>query len=308
MSPIRCSTVNPTCSGIRIPRRIHLRVRANHQHRQYAAPASVRGALYLLGNGDILELNFVNRNGVVPIYCQIQQQLFKRIRVGELKTGDPIPSEQEISTRLGVSRMTARLAIKSLCELGIVYSEQGKGTFVSGLKLEKNFRQVLSFTEEMQLSGRQARSRVLSSEIVPAAGEAAQALGLKRNEKMIQLKRLRIADSLPMGTECSHIPERLCPDLMQTFDPSTSLYRIVSERYGIQITVADEIVEAGLAEREEARLLRIREGGPVFSFTRTSYIRPVEYVRSVYRGDCYRIVNRLTRFNHEFFHGGAKAA
>ncbi len=251
-----------------------------------------------------MELNFVDRNGIVPLYYQIQQQLFERIRLGELKAGDPIPSEQEISTRLGVSRMTARLAIKSLCELGIVYSEQGKGTFVSGLKLEKNFRQVLSFTEEMERSGRQPRSRVLSFEIVPAEVEVAQALGLKRHEKVIALRRLRIADSVPMGAECSHVPVRLVPDLMDFFDPSTSLYRILSERYGIQIAIADEIVEAELAQAGDARLLRIREGSPVFAFTRTSYVQqgqPVEYVRSTYRGDRYKIVNRLTRLNRDFF-------
>ncbi len=251
-----------------------------------------------------MELNFVNRNGVAPLYYQIQQQLFERIRIGELKAGDPIPSEQEISARLGVSRMTARLAIKSLCELGIVYSQQGKGSFVSGLKLEKNFRQVLSFTEEMQLSGRCARSRVLDFDIIPAQGAIAQALGLKRRDDVVRLKRLRIADSLPMGIECTHVPARLCPDIKDTFDPGTSLYQTLSERYGIQITTADEVVEAGLAEADEARLLRIREASPVFSFTRTSYVQqgqPVEYVLSTYRGDRYQIVNRLTRLNREFF-------
>lgn len=250
-----------------------------------------------------MELNFVRRNGVLPLYYQIQQQLFERIRLGELKAGDPIPSEQEIATRLGVSRMTARLAIKSLCELGIVYSEQGKGSFVSGLKLEKNFRQVLSFTEEMGLSGRRARSRVLSFEVMPAKGEAAEALGLQRQENVFRLRRLRIADSVPMGVECSHIPARLCPDLKESFDGRGSLYEILSERYGIQMTIADEIVEAGLAEEEEARLLRIKQGSAVFFFTRTSYLQqgqPVEYVRSTYRGDRYRIVSRLMRLNPEF--------
>ncbi|MFZ0589200.1 MAG: GntR family transcriptional regulator [Bryobacteraceae bacterium] len=250
-----------------------------------------------------MELNFVNRNGILPLYYQIQQQLFERIRLGELKAGDPIPSEQEISTRLGVSRMTARLAIKSLCELGIVYSEKGRGSFVSGLKLDKNFRQVLSFTEEMGLSGRRAQSRVLGFEMVPAEADAAEALGLKRHENVVRLRRLRIADSVPMGIECSHLPARLCPDLKDTFDGRTSLYQTLYERYGIQMAIADEIVEAGLAEREEARLLRIREGSPVFSFTRTSYVQqgqPVEYVKSTYRGDRYRIVTRLMRLNPEF--------
>jgi GntR family transcriptional regulator len=250
-----------------------------------------------------MELTFINRNGVAPFYFQIQQQLYERIRLGELKPGDALPSEHELSTRLGVSRMTARLAIKSLCELGIVYTKQGKGSFVSGLKLEKNFRQVLSFTEEMALQGRQARSRILGFEIIPAEAEVAQALRIKRRERVVRLQRLRIADSIPMGIESSYLPDSLCPGLKDAFDPRTSLYQTLSDRYGIQMAIADEVIESGMAKAEEARLLRIKKGSPIFSFARTSYVQqgqPVEYVKSTYRADRYRIVNRLVRLKHEF--------
>src|SRR6266436_5551613 len=79
----------------------------------------------------------LDRQSVVPLYYQIQQSLLGRIRSGELVVGAPMPSEQEIATRLGVSRMTARQALKSLCSLGVAYSQRGKGTFVSRFKLEK---------------------------------------------------------------------------------------------------------------------------------------------------------------------------
>lgn len=251
-----------------------------------------------------MSLNFVNRDGVVPLYYQIQQQLFEQIRRGELKPGDPIPSEQEISTRLGVSRMTARLAIKALCDVGLVYSEQGKGSFVSGIKLEKSFRQVLSFTEEMETRGHRATSKVLEFDVIPAEGDPAAGLNLKASDEMIRLRRLRFADSSPMGIECSYIPAKLCPDLKHIFDARSSLYQTLAERYGIQMAIADEIVEAGLAGAEEARLLRIPKRSPVFLFTRISYLQqgnPVEFVRSTYRADRYKIVNRLTRLNREFF-------
>src|SRR3989449_11466997 len=104
----------------------------------------------------------LDRQSVVPLYYQIQQSLLGQIRSGELAVGAPMPSEQEIAARLGVSRMTARQAVKSLCHLGVAYSQRGKGTFVSGTKLEKNFRQVLSFSEEMEARGAQPRSRVLA--------------------------------------------------------------------------------------------------------------------------------------------------
>lgn len=240
----------------------------------------------------------LDRGSVVPLYYQIQQHLLGQIRAGATKPGEVVPSEQEISKRLRISRMTARQALKSLCDLGVAYSRRGKGTFVSESKLEKNFRQVLSFSEEMQRRGSRPRARMLLFEVVDASADVAEALRLSNGEKVISLRRVRLAGSSPMGVEWSRLPLRLCPDLVQTFDPSSSLYRELSERYGVEIVVADEVVEAGLAGAEEARLLRVRKGNPVFVFTRTSYVQsgqPVEYVKSVYRGDRYKLVNRLTR-------------
>jgi len=97
-----------------------------------------------------------------------------------LKSGQPVPSEQEISARRNVSRMTARQALKSLCNLDVPYSQRGKGTFVSAIKLEKDFRQVLSFTEEMQKRAVRPRSKVLSFEISQASAEVAESLHLSQ--------------------------------------------------------------------------------------------------------------------------------
>jgi GntR family transcriptional regulator len=246
-------------------------------------------------------LNFpeIDRRSALPLYYQIQQHLLERIRSGALRPGEPVPSEQEIAARLRISRMTARQALKSLCELGVAYSQRGKGTFVSELKLEKNFRQVLSFSEEMQARGSRPRSRVLSFGVEEASPDVIAALRLPLNgEKVVSLQRVRLEGSAPMAIEWSRLPLRLCGELLEHFDPRGSLYRALQERYGIQITVTEEVVEACVAEAKDAKLLGIREGTPVFAFTRTSYVRggqPVEYVKSIYRGDRYKLVNRLTR-------------
>jgi GntR family transcriptional regulator len=248
----------------------------------------------------VKKLQQLDRNSVLPLYYQIQQRLLGQIQSGELAVGQALPAAQELAATLGVSLMTARQAIKSLCDLGVLYSKQGKGTFISGMKLEKDFRQVLSFTEEMKGRGSRPGSRVLSFEIRNADREVLEALDLRPADQIIELRRVRQANGLPMGIECSSLPLRLCPDLLESFDPRTSLYRILTERYGIDMIVADEVAEVGLAGREEARLLRINEKSPVFLFTRTSYVQsgqPVEYVKATYRGDRYKIVNRLTRLN-----------
>lgn len=257
------------------------------------------GCLYRLGaRRKLLTPSVIDRDSVIPLYYQIQRQLLAKISARELKAGDPLLSEQQLSAQFKVSRMTARQALKSLCHLGVAYSLQGKGTFVSGLRLDKNFRQVQSFTEEMAALGLRPSSKVLALEVNPVPRRVAEALRLSAGEKVVRLRRLRLANSSPMGIECSYLPHRVCPGLLETFDGRSSLYRALWERYGIRVHYADEVVEVGLADAEEAKLLRVRSGSPVFLFTRVSCVRdgpPVEYVKSTYRGDRYRIVSRLTR-------------
>jgi GntR family transcriptional regulator len=241
------------------------------------------------------------RNGV-PLYHQIQQRLLDQIQSGVFKQSEPLPSIQKIAATMGVSQMTVRQAVKSLCEAGVIYSRQGTGTFISRIKLEKDFRQVLSFSEETRLRGAKPRSRLISFRIQTPNRDARKALSLGQHDKIFRLRRVRYADSLPMGIETCCLPVRLCPDLLQTFDPGTSLYHTLAERYAIHLVETKEVIEVGKASNEEERLLQLATKSPVFLFTRVSFLengKPVEYVKSVYRGDRYKIVNRLVRSKRE---------
>jgi len=240
----------------------------------------------------------LDRQSVVPLYYQIQQRLREQIRSGELKPGQLVSSEQEISARLGVSRMTARQALKSLCSRGLAYSQRGRGTFVSRMKLEKNFRQLLSFSEEMKERGSRPRSKVLAFRRIRPDEEVAEALHLSPGEEVIFLRRVRIADSAPLCIEATHLPTRLCPELLESFEPSGSLYQVLAERYGLRVHMADEVAEASVTTGAEAKLLRVRVRSPVFRLTRTAYLhdgQPIEFVKSTYRGDRCKVVSRLTR-------------
>ena len=168
--------------------------------------------------------------------------------------------------------------------------------FVSPLKLEKSFRQILSFSEEMEARGLRPGSKVLSFETVSPPPEVTGALRLAPSEQVIQLQRVRMADSFPMGVESSFLWARPFPDLLRKFNPGTSLYRALADVYGMQVDAADEVAEVGVATSLEAQLLQINEGSPIFKFSRISYIhggQQVEYVESYYRGDRYKIVHRL---------------
>ena len=139
----------------------------------------------------------LDRQSPLPLYYQIQQMLLGNIRSGVLKAGDSLPSEQEIAAKFRISRMTARQALKSLSELGAAYSQRGKGTFVSPFKMEKPFRQVLSFTEEMRASGSRPSSRVLSFETFVPSGEIAHGQG--RADCLRWVNRVALGGSVARG-------------------------------------------------------------------------------------------------------------
>jgi GntR family transcriptional regulator len=256
----------------------------------------------LMKDQEMRSPTMLHRSNGIPLYHQIRRSLLEQIQSGAFSPTEPLPSIQKIAARMGVSQMTVRQAVKSLIELGFIYSRQGKGTFISGIKLERDFRQVLSFTEETISRGAIPHSRLISFRIQAPSQETRAALALGPEEKVFRLRRVRYANSLPMGIECSCLPVHLCPDLLETFDPATSLYQRLAEHYGIQLMVTKEVIEVGKANAEEARLLQAALKSSVFLFTRISFLeggKAVEHVKSVYRGDRYKIVNRLVRSNRE---------
>jgi GntR family transcriptional regulator len=114
----------------------------------------------------------LDRSSAVPRYFQIYQQLLGQIHSGARKPGPPIPSEPE----LGISRMTARQAVKALCDARATYSKRGLGTFVSGSKQAKTSTELLSFTQETKAGGGTPSSWVLAFDDVRADAEIAAGL------------------------------------------------------------------------------------------------------------------------------------
>ena len=65
------------------------------------------------------------------LYEQIVEQIEQRIVKGELRVGDQLPPERDLAEQFGVSRTAVREAVKTLCEMGLVKIQPGRGTFIS---------------------------------------------------------------------------------------------------------------------------------------------------------------------------------
>ncbi|MEY3283712.1 MAG: hypothetical protein RIR86_1725 [Acidobacteriota bacterium] len=239
----------------------------------------------------------LNKHSFTPLYYQIEQALRRQIEEGRLVPGAAI-SERELSEQLGVSRMTTRQALNTLREEGLIFTERGRGTFVAKPKMDVHTRQLLGFSEDMRRRGLTPSSRILDFRRYHPAEMVRERLDLEAADEVYEIERLRLADGTPMAWEICYLPVSLGIEVAREDLEQGSLYQLFEEAGGIRLLEADEVLEAACATRREAELLSITRRSPVLIVERTVRDidhRPVEYVRSVYRGDRYQARIKLKR-------------
>ncbi|HLV98209.1 MAG TPA: GntR family transcriptional regulator [Ktedonobacterales bacterium] len=240
----------------------------------------------------------IYRHSPVPRYHQLKEILREKIRSGEWKPGDLIPSERELSDTYGISRMTTRQAITDLVNEGVFYREQGKGTFVTRHKITQQLLRLTGFTEDIRARGQQPSTKVLSVQMVPATEDIAEKLRLNVGQLVVCVQRLRLADGEPLAIERSQLSFKGCEQLLEEDLEQNSLYRLLESKYGVPLMEAEQELEAGLAGAEEAQLLRIPVGSPVLYIRRTTLTersQPIECAKSVYCGTKYIFYTHLRR-------------
>ncbi len=232
----------------------------------------------------------LDKSHPLPIYYQLKELLREKIVAGEWQPGEMIPSERELSERYGISRMTARQALKELTTEGLLYREQGRGTFVAEPKIEQRLAKLTSFSEDMLSRGFQPGGRVLRQEMVSPSTLACRALGITPEQPVVLLERLRLAEGEPIALETSHLYFEGVEGLLDEDFENSSLYNILREKYGVIPTRAEQQVGADLCSHREQELFGIPEGSPVLRNKRIAFDqhdRPFEYTESAYRADRY---------------------
>jgi GntR family transcriptional regulator len=220
--------------------------------------------------------------------------------IERLAIGDAIPSERQLCVDLGVSRLTVRAALDDLVREGYLVRKRGSGTFVSEPKIAQELT-MTSFTEDMQRRGMVPASRTLELQTTPAGPSLGRLLHVSPSEPVVIVKRLRLADRETMAIETLHVRASLVPGLSADDLEGHSFYELLSERYGLDIVGGLQTSEATVTNEEESEVLGVPLHSPAFLFERTTRSRAgeiVEYVRSIYRGDRYRLVSELNRERH----------
>lgn len=245
-----------------------------------------------------IEIPVPGKRGILPLYLQIEQSLIEKITKGILSEGMPLQSEQELARYYRVSRMTARQALHGLKHKGYVVTIGRKGTFVTTPKIDKTLASLQGFSQEMRASGMRPSSVVLEHLVVAPPLDVLDRLQLGGGERVFRLRRLRLADNVPIAVEVSYIPIQQFPGIDATNFARESLYAIMQSKYGRSIGWSEDVIEASKATLEESRLLAIPKASSILSITRVVKSpegRPLEVCFSHYRSDRYRATVRIPR-------------
>ncbi|WP_409484593.1 GntR family transcriptional regulator [Arsenicicoccus dermatophilus] len=230
--------------------------------------------------------------GPVPKHAQLRDALARAARSAD--PGSAIASERELMQAYAVSRATVRRAIEALIADGVLHRIQGKGTFVAHPRVQSHLH-LASFTNDMRRRGLTPTTRVLCVESRVCPVEVADDLGLAEGDAAWFVERVRLADGRPMAFERAWYPLDLLPGLDE-HDLASSLYDLVARTYGLVVDTAEQTAWADHAGAVAAHL-DLPATAPVMVFDRLSRVggRPLERVRSWYRGDRYQIHMSLDR-------------
>ena len=226
-----------------------------------------------------------------PLWHQAEMALRGLIERGEWASGSQIPNEDRLCEMLGISRITVRHALRNLEEAGFLRREHGRGTFVRSATVVAGVRGLTSFTDEMKSMALSAGTRLLEARRLVADKEVADALEIAIGEPVVQLRRLRLGNGMPIGIQTSHLPEARVAGLYEDATNIQSLYGWLREHCGISPVKAKEVYRVGRVAEADAELIGQSGGTPAFEVERIAYDvhGPFEFTLSTMRADRYEI-------------------
>ena len=160
-------------------------------------------------------------------YIMIYEELKKEIINGEFQIGETFPSEPELQTRFGASRITVRHSVQMLVDDGYLQRIIGIGTVVISRKSSLQLQSLMSFSEE----NKDSESTILSfdTDLKPTAFVSSK-LKLSKELSVSYQERLRLMDQIPIGYQKVYCPKFVGLTEEELGNPTISLYQLLREK------------------------------------------------------------------------------
>jgi GntR family transcriptional regulator len=224
---------------------------------------------------------------VIPLHYQIQRVLRAEIESGKWAVGERVPPEHDLTRRFEVSRTTIRSALRSLETDGLIVRQRRKGTFVAKSTVdEPSAAKIKSL-----LLGYSADVRVLGIRDVLPSGEIARLLGVDKNQKVREYRRLEIVEGQPLAVVFNYVLLNVAKRIKDGDLRRFSMLEILRDRLKLKLGPLRQSIWADLPDETIAGLLRSDVAQPVLSVrlvVRGEKGEPIQVCEAFYRGKTYR--------------------
>lgn len=231
----------------------------------------------------------ISKDSPLPLYYQLKESILTALKNKEFEVGEKLPSERELADYHNVSRMTVKKAVDILVDNGYLVRKQGSGTFVSDYQKNHFISPILSFSKEMKNMGVDYRSKILSFEKIKSK-RASLKLNLSRNELLFHLERLRLIENKIFLLENTYLAVKNFPDLKREDLTNSSLFKIIEEKYNINLIEAEAEVEAVILNSKIAEKMNLKTGLLALhlqQYSKNNSGEIIEYTSAYYRNDNY---------------------
>jgi DNA-binding GntR family transcriptional regulator len=232
----------------------------------------------------------LDRHSPIPLYQQLSDTIATKIRQGELKPGIQLPSENELINLFGVSRFVVRQTLNSMFRQGLIYTEQGKGSFVTFPKIMKPLDILQSYQVGMKKAGINVDVQIISKSFVTPSPFIAEKLTLQPDAKVMKLERIAYQNDLPVNLLVSHLTIGNWGEEKLASFQGGSLYEHLSTVCDISLNRSVSEIEVIFADEYESRMLNQARGTVLLQISGVSYEisgMPVEHSRVVYPGSMF---------------------
>jgi len=201
-----------------------------------------------------------------------------------------IPTEHELCEIYGVSRVTVRQALSILEKEGYIERLQGKGTFVSPLRIVQPLGRFYSLGDQVENLGMIPSSRMYELRLIDASPDMADQFQLPEQGQVYFGIRLRLANDMPIALEHFYLPAYMFPKLTAQEIEDNGLYKTMLNKYGVEPDMASETFESILLNKTEAEFLEWENKKPGIRLERLTYSKGVmiEDSKAIIRGDRYK--------------------
>jgi len=242
----------------------------------------------------------IDRLSPVPLYAQLREKLKEKIRRGEWKVGEQIPTEMELVKEYQVSRATVRTALDSLVLEGYILKRHGVGTFVVQLRPMLGFEPLISLNYALEVGGIESHNIVVASEKIKPNWQLKAIMRWKEQINCFHVRRLRLVENIPIALEDSYFHPAV-ERYLESRDLTGSIAKILLNEAHMVISKVEQVIVPRESDDEERRFLRLGEELLVLDLQRWIYAQgftePLYYLKFVMRADIvnFQRLNRSTR-------------